>query len=174
MDHDNKKLPSTEHEQLLKTHQTNLIAYIATTLFGVLMAAVLIPNFVKVKKNADFGPEKFPYIVAGIFIVLGLTGLVLEFLSIRRDGVKMSVPHIQIRKYIPQAVMILTGFAFIFAASAFGFLITAALFTVVWLFLYGSGRWKFNIIWAIAYSVLIYLLFSQILGIRFTGGVFGI
>ena len=70
--------------------------------------------------------------------------------------------------------MILTGFAFIFAASAFGFLITAALFTVVWLFLYGSGRWKFNIIWAIAYSVLIYLLFSQILGIRFTGGVFGI
>ncbi|NBI68506.1 tripartite tricarboxylate transporter TctB family protein [Pseudoflavonifractor sp. 60] len=162
-----------EQEQSIKNHQTNLIAYSATTLFGVLMATVLIPNFVRLKKNADFGPEKFPYIVAGLFIFLGIIGIVLEIVNARKEGVNIPLPKLQLKQYIPQAILILSGFVFIGVASVLGFLIASVIFMAFWLFLYGSNRLKINIIWALVYGVLIYLLFSQVLGIRFTGGILG-
>lgn len=171
MNHDGKQLPAPEQEKRVKEHQTNLIAYTVTALFGVLLAAVLIPNFVRLKKNADFGPEKFPYILACVFVLLGVSGLILEVLAIRREGLPIGFPGIQLKQYLPQAVMILSGFAFIFAAGRLGFLAAAAVFTAFWLFLYGGRRWKFNIVWAVVYSILIYLLFSRVLGIRFTGGI---
>lgn len=164
---------SSEQEQSVKNHQTNLIAYSVTTLFGILMGTVLIPNFVRLKKNADFGPEKFPYIIAGLFILLGVAGIILELLNIRKEGIKVPLPNLHLKQYIPQAIMIVSGFIFIGVASVLGFLIAAVVFTAFWLFLYGSNKWKFNIIWAVVYGVLIYLLFSQVLGIRFTGGILG-
>lgn len=173
MENDKKKTSSLspEQEQSVKNHQTNLIAYGVTTLFGILMVTVLVPHFVRLKKNADFGPEKFPYIIAGIFIFLGVVGIVLELLNIRKEGIKVPLPSLQIKQCVPQAIMILSGFLFIGVASVLGFLIAAVVFTAFWLFLYGSNKWKFNIIWAFVYGLLIYLLFSQVLGIRFTGGI---
>ena len=171
MDHEKTTILSEAQEKALKSHQTNLAAYSATTLFGVLMATVLIPNFVKLKKNTDFGPEKFPYIVAGIFVFLGILGLVMEITAMRKARLKISFPKVNLKSYIPQMVLVLGGFAFIGLASFLGFLPAAMVFVFGMLFLFGCRKWKFNLIFAIAYAALIFLLFSQILGIRFTGGL---
>ena len=158
-------------EKALKTHQTNLAAYSVTTLFGILMATVLIPNFVKLKKNADFGPEKFPYIVAGIFIFLGVLGLISEVQAFRKEGLKVSLPKVNLKEYIPQMILVLCGFAFVALASFLGFLPAAMIFVFGMLFLFGCRKWKFNLVFAIIYALGIFLLFSKILGIRFTGGL---
>ena len=172
MDQENKKtVLSPEQEARIKNHQTNLISYTAVTLFGILMAAVLIPGFVKLKKNADFGPEKFPYIVSGIFIVLGAAGLILEWVSIRKEGLKFPLPQLRLTQYIPQIVMVAAGFLFILLADFLGFLPASIIFIGFVLFLFGSRNWKFNLVFAVVYGVLIFLLFSKILGIRFIGGL---
>lgn len=173
MDHEKFPDPvlTPEQEKSVKSHQTNLISYSVTTLFGILMMTVLIPTFVKLKKNADFGPERFPYIVAGIFIVLGAIGLILECCSIRKEGLKIPFPKIHLTRYIPQAVMVAVGFLFIFLASVLGFLPSSILFMAGMLFLFGSRNWKFNLVFAFVYGILIFALFSKVLGIRFVGGL---
>ncbi|WP_160638107.1 hypothetical protein [Pseudoflavonifractor sp. 60] len=60
MDQENKKtVLSPEQEARIKNHQTNLISYTAVTLFGILMAAVLIPGFVKLKKMQTLVRKNF-------------------------------------------------------------------------------------------------------------------
>lgn len=166
-----KTILTEDQEKALKVHQTNISAYAVTTAFGILMATFLIPNFVKLKKNADFGPEKFPYIVAGIFVFLGVFGLIWEFTALRKEGLKYSFPKINLKQYIPQVVMLLAGFGFIALAGFLGFLPAAMIFVFGMLFLFGCRKWKFNLLFAIVYALGIFLLFSQILGIRFTGGL---
>lgn len=171
MSNEKTALLTEEQEKSLKAHQTSITAYSVTTLFGILMATVLIPNFVKLKKNADFGPEKFPYIVAGIFVFLGVFGLAWEFSALRKEGLKYSLPKINFKQYVPQLLLVLSGFAFIALASFLGFLPAAVIFTFGILFLFGCRKLKFNLLFAIVYALGIFLLFSQILGIRFTGGL---
>ena len=144
MDNEKTAALTEEQKKAVKTHQTNMTAYSVTTLFGILMATVLIPNFVKLKKNADFGPEKFPYIVSGIFILLGVVGLILEITAIHKEGLKVSLPKIDVKQYIPQLLLLAGGFAFIALASFLGFLPAAMIFTFGMLFLFGCRKWKFQ------------------------------
>ena len=171
MSNEKTTLLTEDQQKALKTHQTNITAYTVTTLFGILMATVLIPNFVKLKKNADFGPEKFPYIVAGIFVFLGVLGLVLEFTALRKEGLKYSLPKINFKQYVPQLILVISGFIFIALANFLGFLPAGMIFVFGMLFLFGCRKWKFNLAFAVIYGLGIFLLFSKILGIRFTGGL---
>lgn len=171
MSNEKTSLLTEDQQKALKTHQMNITAYTVTTLFGILMATVLIPNFVKLKKNADFGPEKFPYIVAGIFVFLGVFGLIWEFAALHKEGLKYSLPKINFKQYIPQLILVLSGFAFVALASILGFLPAAMIFVFGMLFLFGCRKWKFNLAFAVIYALGIFLLFSKILGIRFTGGL---
>ncbi|WP_160638108.1 tripartite tricarboxylate transporter TctB family protein [Pseudoflavonifractor sp. 60] len=109
--------------------------------------------------------------MAGIFIVLGAAGLILEWVSIRKEGLKLPLPQLRLTQYIPQIVMVAAGFLFILLADFLGFLPASIIFIGFVLFLFGSRNWKFNLVFAVVYGVLIFLLFSKILGIRFIGGL---
>ena len=80
------------------------------------------------------------------------------------------MPKYNMKQYIPQVVMLASGFGFVALANILGFLPAAVICTVFWLWLFGSRKLSFNIIWAIVYAVLLFILFSKLLGIRFTGG----
>lgn len=158
------------NEAVVKEHKNNLIAYGVTLLLGIVLITFLIPNYIKLKKNADFGPEKFPYIIAGIFVVLGLYGLISELITLRKNGITLVKTGLDFKKILPQLLLLASGFLFVFCAQKLGFIIAAVIFMVFWMWLYGSTRKLFTVLWAIGYSLLLYLLFSKLLGIRFTGG----
>ena len=167
---ESKQNLTPEQEVSLQKHQINLISYSITTLFGIVLM-VLIPTLVKLKKKADFGPEKFPQIIAGFFIVLGAIGLILELRALRKEDLRLTFPKIDLKKYLTQVVMVAAGLLFIACAKYLGFLPASILFVFAMLFLFGSRSWKFNLLFAVVYGILIFILFSKILGIRFIGGL---
>lgn len=157
----------------MKKHQTDVIGYSAIVAFSLTLYFWLIPNFVKLKKNADIGPDMFPKLLAGFLFVLGAIGLVSTLVAMKRDGVSFKGYRMEWKKYVPQVILLASGIVFILAAQFLGFLIAAVIYAFLLFLLFGSRRWVLNGIMAVVYPVILYLLFSLVLRIQFPAGIFG-
>lgn len=157
----------------MKKRQDNIVFYAAMSGVGVAFLLFIIPNFIKKKTNAAIGPEAFPQLVTLILIALCLVGLVMEYRELKAEGGSFSGYRIDFKAYLPQALFLLSGVAFLMAAPVLGFAVAAIPFLLFLLYFFGSKKLVVNVVISVAYPIALYLIFSQVLRISFPVGILG-
>ena len=157
----------------MSKNKTNVVASGVFLLFCVAMYTYIIPNYIKLKKNADIGPDMFPKLVVGILAVLAVINLVSALRAMKAAGERWSDTKFNWKQYLPQVGLIASGAVFLILAPILGFVVAAVPFLFFLLMYFGSKRIVLNIVLAIVYPTLLYLLFSKVLHISFPPGIFG-
>lgn len=158
----------------MKKRQDNIVFYAVLSVISLFIEFGIIPHYIKHKANALIGPELFPQLVTAILIVLSLMGLYAEYRAMKAEGGSFEGFTISFKSYLPHVLFLVSGVVFLIAAPILGFLIAAVPFLLFLLFLFGSQRKLFNLFLSIVYPVALFLIFSQVLRISFTAGIFGI
>lgn len=157
----------------MSKRKINIVAYCVLIAFCAAMYFYVIPNYIKMRSNADVGPEVFPKLIVLVLFVLCLIGLIQEFLGMAREKESWQGGSINLKEYLPQVGMILSGVVFLFLAPKLGFAVAAIFFMFFLLNYFGSKRLVLNLVLSVFYPVLLYLLFSRVLHISFPAGIFG-
>jgi len=159
----------------MKKEQKNVIAGTFFTLISIILYFFIIPMQVKLKANAEFGPEFYPKIIV---ILIGATALIftlLEVLKLKatnrsiKDGLSLNI-----KNYISHIIFIGATVLFLFIIKYLGFVISAILLLIFLLFHFGSKDMLKNVMLSVIYIIFVYLVFSNVLKVSFPDGIFGI
>jgi len=107
-------------------------------------------------------PERFPRLVLGVMVVL--TGLMVYQAGRRAPKVRKPIPPMV---YLSAGLLVL----FVIAISLIGTIAAMAVFCVALAYLWGERRFWVLGIFALVFPAVVYVLFSQLLEVRFPAGL---
>lgn len=161
-------------EVRLRPHRRDAVAGLVTTICGVVLFSAAqqirrLPGDTEV-----ISPATFPTVLGVILIGAGLA-LALNALRRRRiDG--EDVDGDVLGESVPWSRLLLMVVAFAAYCVLFipvGFLISTFAFLTVVTSVVDAARWKRNLLFAMGFSIAVYLIFTQLLAVELPTGVFG-
>jgi len=158
---------------LKKVHH-EIVSGSVITIICALIYFILIPTQVKLKPNAELGPEFFPKLVVATTGILSFAHTMIQLRSLKAYNASLKDISFSIKGYIDHIIFIALGFAFLLVVEYLGFPITVVLLLIALLFFFGSKGIAKNIVIAVIYGVSLWYLFNVILKISFPPGIFGI
>lgn len=120
------------------------------------------------KKGADFWPK----IVAGSIILLGLIILVMALMEVRSKGAEDTKKTKGAPQYLQVLEIIAVLLGYYVAFQYVGYTIPTFLLIFLSALILGYRNWKIMIPTSLIVSVGLYLIFTQLFGIRFPGSFF--
>lgn len=144
------------------------------TIVCAILYFFLIPMQIKVKANAELGPEFFPKIIVALTGIIALVYTIIQLKSLKSYNASLKDIKFSMKGYIDHFIFIAMGFVFLLLVEYLGFPITVVLLLIALLFFFGSKGIAKNIIIALLYGVSLWYLFGVILKISFPPGIFGI
>jgi putative tricarboxylic transport membrane protein len=137
-----------------------------------------------VRPAAGVGPATLPTALSVLLIIAGLLLAVIGWrgqdrgAEVRRDGVAETVdelvhhgePDVPWRRLVV-VVALFIGYALVFVPL--GYMLSTALYLGVMVTVIDRARWKRNLIFAVAFAVIVYFGFTELLGVQLPAGVLG-
>ena len=158
-----------------RTRQNSIVFAGLIAVFGIVLLTVLIPKYIKVTaRMTGISPRLFPQIIAGLMIVLSAAWIIMELRAMKKSGEDFKGYFPNLKALLPQVALIGSGIIFLVLAPMLGFVIASVPFVFFLLWLFGSKRWWLNAIVAVAYPIVLYVLFHYLLRVNFPVGMFGI
>jgi putative tricarboxylic transport membrane protein len=118
------------------------------------------------------GPKAFPQLL-GIALLITGAMLFVEILRARRgkDGqAKESPPFDRAQIRVVGAVTVWT-FAYFLVFEPLGYVIASALYLLPLMAYFNRGKWTANVLTAVLFSLLSYVLFTHVLGVTLARGI---
>lgn len=118
------------------------------------------------------GPRFFPLVVVSVWLVLSVFYLVSHIIKTVRDGRGEAA-----EKFVnmaPTALLVIALIIYAFILDSVGYLISTALFFVVAARLLGSRNLARDITIGVLMSIIVYVVFTQALGVRLPEGIIGL
>lgn len=132
-------------------------------LFSALVYAITTTfDTVPLVLSGGVPPERFPRLVLGVMVVLA--GLMVYQAGRRPPKARKPIPPMV---YLSAGVLVL----FIVAISLIGTIAAMVVFCVALAYLWGERRTWVLGIFAVAFPAVVYVLFSQLLEVRFPAGL---
>ena len=142
-----------------------LISGIVSLAIGV-VGLVLSLSLPSASVGIEFAPKVFPAGLSVLMIVFSTVELAKEAHRVshsRRAGQPREALHDPYLGKIVAASLFAVGYALLFRPV--GYVISTILFLEAELWLYNGPRWKVNTLVAVIFSVLVYVIFSKLLGV---------
>jgi putative tricarboxylic transport membrane protein len=150
-----------------KNEISGLMAIIISSIY--LLATLRLPE---TAMGDNIGPKLFP-ILAGALAFL--CGLILLVKDLRQKKSNKEIFHLGLKEnkniYIKIGITIFLGIAYGFALVPLGYVISTALFMLLVTRLINGPRWLENLLLALAFPVVTYVVFAIMLGLSLPRGL---
>ncbi|MBW2062610.1 MAG: tripartite tricarboxylate transporter TctB family protein [Deltaproteobacteria bacterium] len=139
--------------------------------------AYLIP-LPLLQQDVNTTPAFFPVLVGLIFVILALIQLTNSILSWKRSE-KSDLRKLSVRRMAPALILLPILLAYIILIQVFGWFLCSVLMTVAVIAISASALgkqmsiWK-NALFAVGFSVVIFILFNHLLGVPLPSGIWSL
>lgn len=148
---------------MLKNINTDRIIGIALLVFSIL-TYTLLPNFINIIQEQEFGAEFFPKVILIVLMILSVALIIKSFLHTKEENSESSKQFEEDRKkWVGWSVFgLLILYSFI--VEKIGFIISSIIIMSIILFLLSARKWYYYLI-LIVMIFLIYYIFVDLMRI---------
>ncbi len=163
----------------MKKIYSDLRSGILLFVISLLMYFVLIPAQISVKAGKNLAADFFPKLMV---IVFGLCGLLLAATSAydlyrhREQATKERAEgawKTDYKVFLPHVIFLVSAIVYLVLLQHLGFVLSSIPFLIFLLWHFGSPSWGKNLVIAVVYVPIVYLIFSYGFRIRFPMGPLG-
>lgn len=133
------------------------------------------------------GPAAFPTVLSLVLVLAGLALLVSGLRSKPDDGITAEImqiddshdvnelldpeePSVPLQRLL---LVVATFAAYCLILIPLGFLLATTAYLMVTTCLVDAAKWKRNLLFSVAFSAMVYVSFTQLLGVELPAGLFG-
>jgi putative tricarboxylic transport membrane protein len=152
----------------LRAHRRDAVAGVATAVGGLLLFTAARGIESLPGDTETISPATFPTMLSVILMAAGLTLSVSGLRGAERaDSDDVPVPP---RRLL---LMVVSFAAYCVVFVPVGFLLSTTAYLALVSCLIDAARWKRNVLFAAGFSVLVYVLFTEVLAVELPAGVLG-
>jgi hypothetical protein len=142
-------------------------------LFSVFCFLYLIPVHVRSNTSFAVGPRTFPNIAAAVIGFVGLMLIVTRFPELMRKSVFLKKENYSFdwKAFCRQAGFIASMIVYIKLIPILGFIPASVVFVFFMLYYFGSNRFLINILIAVIFTLITYMLFGFLFRISLPSGL---
>ena len=118
------------------------------------------------------GPKAFPRLL-GVGLLLTAVILLLEILRARKTAPRQAAPSVKgdARPYMVVVVVSVWTFVYFLLFERLGYVLATIPYLLLLMAYFNRGKWVANVLTAVLFSLLSYLMFTKLLGVNLARGL---
>jgi putative tricarboxylic transport membrane protein len=155
----------------MTTHRTDA-ALAAVAIVGAAAYLLLDWNLPSARIGDPLGPRAFPALIGGGLVLSGLLLLLETWTKRQRAADEATAPRSAEQKHVALLLLAMAGWTALYYVSfdRLGYLIATPLFILGLLCYFNRRRHAMNLAVAAGFTIVVYLLFSTLLGVPLPAG----